>query len=293
MSDDKATKQETAMIEPIKLLAGSHADTAQTGQGCFMNVIAYLNGEAQITDQSECVCFVMRPLAIYANDLFNDEDRQKLLPFILRAIGSRTDDRAVITERLRHVVAFAEKQSQSAAESAKSAKSAEYAKSAAKYAEYAAKSAKYAAKSAAKYAAKYAAKSAPSAAEYAAKSAKYAKYAAEYAAKYAKYAAEYAAKYAKWYETTRDDLLAMFDACFPPLTVPQKLEAQEPLKLVAPIAYAAPPAEQDNLRDAVMLLSKIIAYPNSREKNIEAARGWLQQSGLTSPLRDADTGSAK
>ena len=113
-----------------------------------------------------------------------------------------------INQRLRHVVAFAEKQSQSAAESAKSAKSAEYAKSAAKYAEYAAKSAKYAAKSA-----------------------KYAKYAAEYAAKYAKYAAEYAAKYAKWYETTRDDLLAMFDACFPPLTVPQAVHLERAKRL--------------------------------------------------------------
>jgi len=172
MSDDKATKQEKTMIEPIKLLAGSHKDTASTGQGCFMNVIAYLNGEAQITDKSECVCFVMRPLAIYANDLFNDEDRQRLLPFILRAIGSRTDDKEVITERLRHVVAFAEKQSKSAA------------KSAAKSAEYAAMSA----------------------------------------------AAE-RAKAAKWYKTTRDDLLTMFDACFPQLTKPQAVHLERAKRL--------------------------------------------------------------
>jgi hypothetical protein len=215
MSDDKATKQEKTMIEPIKLLAGSHKDTASTGQGCFMNVIAYLNGEAQITDKSECVCFVMRPLAIYANDLFNDEDRQRLLPFILRAIGSRTDDKEVITERLRHVVAFAEKQSKYAAKSAE-------------YAEYAAKSAKHAAKYAAMYA-KHAAKSA-------AKSAEYAKYAAKYAAEYA---AEYAAmsaaaeraKAAKWYKTTRDDLLTMFDACFPQLTKPQAVHLERAKRL--------------------------------------------------------------
>lgn len=37
-------------IEPIKLLRGQHKDTATTGQGCFMNVIAYLNGDPQITD---------------------------------------------------------------------------------------------------------------------------------------------------------------------------------------------------------------------------------------------------
>jgi hypothetical protein len=209
MSNDKATKPESTMIEPIKLLAGSHADTAETGSGCFMNVIAYLNGEAQINDQSECVCYVMRPLAIYANDLFGDKDRQKLLPFILRALGSRTYDKAVITERLRHVVAFAEKQGQYAAEYAKYA-----AESAAEYAKYA-KYAKYAAESAAEYA------------KYTAKYAKYAKYAAKSAAaakstaKYAESAAAAAAKYAEWYNATRDDLLALFDACFPQPTEPQ------------------------------------------------------------------------
>jgi len=193
MSNDKATKPESTMIEPIKLLAGSHADTAETGSGCFMNVIAYLNGEAQITDQSECVCYVMRPLAIYANDLFGDKDRQKLLPFILRALGSRTYDKAVITERLRHVVAFAEKQGQYAAEYAE-------------YAEYA----KYAAESAAEYA------------KYTAKYAKYAKYSAKSAA---------AAKYAEWYNATRDDLLTMFDACFPQLTKPQAVHLERAKRL--------------------------------------------------------------
>jgi len=207
MSNDKATKPESTMIEPIKLLAGSHADTAETGSGCFMNVIAYLNGEAQINDQSECVCYVMRPLAIYANDLFGDKDRQKLLPFILRALGSRTYDKAVITERLRHVVAFAEKQGQYAAEYAE-------------YAEYA----KYAAESAAEYAkyAKYAAESAAEYAKYTAKYAKYAKYSAKSAA---------AAKYAEWYNATRDDLLTMFDACFPQLTKPQAVHLERAKRL--------------------------------------------------------------
>jgi len=204
MSNDKATKPESTMIEPIKLLAGSHADTAETGSGCFMNVIAYLNGEAQINDQSECVCYVMRPLAIYANDLFGDKDRQKLLPFILRALGSRTYDKAVITERLRHVVAFAEKQGQYAAEYAKYA-----AESAAEYAKYA-KYAKYAAESAAEYA------------KYTAKYAKYAKYSAKSAA---------AAKYAEWYNATRDDLLTMFDACFPQLTKPQAVHLERAKRL--------------------------------------------------------------
>ncbi|MCA3064015.1 MAG: hypothetical protein ING61_11135 [Rhodocyclaceae bacterium] len=221
------------MIEPIKLLAGSHKDTASTGQGCFMNVIAYLNGEAQITDKSECVCFVMRPLAIYANDLFNDEDRQRLLPFILRAIGSRTDDKEVITERLRHVVAFAEKQSKSAAKSAEYAEyAAEYAKSAAKSAESAEYAAEYA-KSAesAECAAEYAEYASKSAAEYAEYASKFAAKSAKSAAKSAEYAAEYAEYAAEWYKTTRDDLLTMFDACFPQLTKPQAVHLERAKRL--------------------------------------------------------------
>ena len=116
-------------IPQIKLLAGTHPDTASTGTGCFMNVIAYLNGEPTITDESECVCYVMRPLAIWANDWMTDAERPALLPFLLRAMGSRTDDRAEITRRLALVVEFANKQRDYAAKSAaKYAKYAEYAK---------------------------------------------------------------------------------------------------------------------------------------------------------------------
>ncbi len=87
-------------IQPIKLLAGSHPDTGTTGQGCFMNVVAYLNGEAQITDQSPCVCVSVRPLAIVLNDLGTNAQRQRLLPFVLRAIGSATEDRSVLDRRV-------------------------------------------------------------------------------------------------------------------------------------------------------------------------------------------------
>ena len=143
-------------IEPIKLLSGSHADTGTTGQGCFMNVIAYLNGEEQITDQSTCVCVTIRPIAIFLNDFGNDEQRQRLLPFVIRAMGSATDDRVEMNRRLAAVVKYAEFNARLAAESAESAaKSAKYAKYAAEsaesakyaeYAEYAAKSAEYAAR---------------------------------------------------------------------------------------------------------------------------------------------------
>ena len=128
-------------IPQIKLLAGPHGDTALTGTGCFMNVIAYLNGEPTITDQSECVCYVMRPLAIWANDWMNDAERPALLPFLLRAMGSRTDDMAEIKRRLALVVEFANKQGNFAAQYAQYA---QYAQDAAKHAaQYAAQYAKY------------------------------------------------------------------------------------------------------------------------------------------------------
>jgi hypothetical protein len=92
-----------SIIEPIRLLKGSHEDTAKTGQGCFMNVIAYLNGEPQITDQSPCVCVTVRPLAIMLNDKGTDEQRARLLPFVLRAMGSATKDKTVLDRRVARV----------------------------------------------------------------------------------------------------------------------------------------------------------------------------------------------
>lgn len=87
-------------IEPIKLLSGSHADTAQTGSGCFMNVIAYLNGEPVITDESPCVCRSIRRIAIWTNDFLRDGERQVMLKYVQRAMGSVTDDKEVMIARL-------------------------------------------------------------------------------------------------------------------------------------------------------------------------------------------------
>lgn len=125
-------------IEPIKLLSGSHPDTAKTGSGCFMNVIAYLNGEPQITDQSECVCATIRPIAIWLNDYMNDDERSMLIQFIHRAMGTATNDLDILVKRARRAVIFADEM----AESAKYAKSAaESAMSAAYYAAESAESA--------------------------------------------------------------------------------------------------------------------------------------------------------
>ena len=194
----------TEIIKPITLLKGSHEDTGQTGQGCFMNVVAYLNGEAQITDQSECVCVTVRPIAIWLNDYLQDNERVRMIPFIERAMGSATKDKDEINRRLALVVTFTQKMSdisvtcagyaaQSADQSAD--QSDWYAKSAARCAaEYAARcAAEYAryAKSAARYAAEYAAGYAARSADQSAdqSAAECARYAAEYATESARYAA--------------------------------------------------------------------------------------------------------
>jgi hypothetical protein len=200
---------DTLNIAPIILLRGNNEDTGTTGQGCVMNVIAYLNGEDQITDQSECVCYVIRPLFIWFNDFLKDQDRKVLIPYIFKAMGSATKDRVEIHRRLSLIVGFAKNKSKYAVESA--------AESAAESAESAADYAVKWAESAAEFAAESAVKWAESAAESAAKYA--AKYAAEYAAESAEYAAKSAAKstdmYAAYYEKTKSEFLLLLDEYFP------------------------------------------------------------------------------
>jgi hypothetical protein len=96
------------LFDPIKLLSGSHADTAKTGQGCFMNVIAYLDGESHITDRPACVCVVVRPIAIWINDYLTDSERHILVPYIERAMGSATSDQRELSRRARRAVTVAE-----------------------------------------------------------------------------------------------------------------------------------------------------------------------------------------
>ncbi len=121
----------TELIQPIRLLSGSHADTGHTGLGCFMNVIAYLNGEPQITDKSPCVCVTVKPIAIWLNDYMTDQERLSLIPYIERAMGSATTDQAELSRRALRAVKMAEEMSDLAAASAASAAWAERAERAA------------------------------------------------------------------------------------------------------------------------------------------------------------------
>ena len=100
-------KSITEIISPIKLLAGHREETQTTGHGCFMDVIAYLNGDAQITDESECVCPVIRSIAIYINDLLNDEQRHRLLPLVARAMGTSKAPIEIIVSRAKAAAKYA------------------------------------------------------------------------------------------------------------------------------------------------------------------------------------------
>jgi hypothetical protein len=104
----------TDIIQPISLLEGDHPEAIGFGQGCFMNVVSYLNGEDVITDDSPCVCPSIRKTVIILNDniVFQDDDsiealdRNRLLPFVERALGSRSEDPEVIAFRTVKVLEF-------------------------------------------------------------------------------------------------------------------------------------------------------------------------------------------
>jgi hypothetical protein len=81
-------------IQPIKLLAGCHQHTGQTGQGCFLNVCSYLQGDHVITDKPSSVHAGLRKPIMALNDFApSDEQRQRLVPFVHRAMltGGKED----------------------------------------------------------------------------------------------------------------------------------------------------------------------------------------------------------
>ena len=195
------------VFKPIKLLSGSHADIAKTGQGCFMNVIAYLNGEPQITDQSTCVCVVVRPIAIWINDYLIDSERYILLPYIERAMGSATRDKKELARRAGRAVKMAEEMRDIADADTTAAYAAEAANAAAKAAN-AAKASTYATK----------------ASTYAARAATYAAKASDYAADASPYAAD--AAYATARNSIIDSCLRFLDDCLPKIETVGKKTAE-------------------------------------------------------------------
>ena len=78
------------MTDSYFLSSGSH-NTPQEGR-CAMEWVAYLAGEPH-SDQPVCVSPVLRSFGISLNDQWDDEQRQKLRPYLARCIGTAGDGR--------------------------------------------------------------------------------------------------------------------------------------------------------------------------------------------------------
>lgn len=78
------------MSEPNEywLSGGSHSTPAD-GR-CAMEWVSYLAGEEH-TDTPRCVDHFLNALGQTLNDCFNDENRQRLRPYLARMIGTRDD----------------------------------------------------------------------------------------------------------------------------------------------------------------------------------------------------------
>ncbi len=73
--------------------SGSTIDTA-----CIMQMVSYITGD-KWTDSPECACPVLTRYAIYLNDKFNDDDRQKMKKFIVPLVGTRMNDETQIARK--------------------------------------------------------------------------------------------------------------------------------------------------------------------------------------------------
>jgi hypothetical protein len=75
-------------IDTIVLTEGSHA-SREDGM-CAMEAVAWLAGEAH-SDAPACVCPVIAAAMRAINDRLDDADRQQLVPYLQRVIGTRGD----------------------------------------------------------------------------------------------------------------------------------------------------------------------------------------------------------
>ena len=84
------------LAEIDHLASGSHQDHDAM---CVMEAVAYVAGEPW-SDHPECACPVITEFTTAWNDSLNDADRQRLVPYISRLVGTRSSV-AVETRRGR------------------------------------------------------------------------------------------------------------------------------------------------------------------------------------------------
>ncbi len=82
--------KETTEVNEYFLSRGKHK-TPDEGR-CAMEWVSYLAGESH-TDHPVCVSPVLQSFAIRLNDNWDDEQRQKLRPYLARCIGTAGDGR--------------------------------------------------------------------------------------------------------------------------------------------------------------------------------------------------------
>ena len=75
-------------LDTIHLDHGSH-ESFEAGH-CAMEVVAFLAGEGH-TDAPECASKVLRSFTINLNDRWDDQTRQRLVPFLPRMVGTAGD----------------------------------------------------------------------------------------------------------------------------------------------------------------------------------------------------------
>ena len=75
-------------LERLTLMKGSHA--AREAGMCSMELVAYIAGEPH-SDHPACACPVLTSYVIGLNDAWDDEQRQKLKPYLVALVGTRDD----------------------------------------------------------------------------------------------------------------------------------------------------------------------------------------------------------
>jgi len=77
-----------ALLPTLTIDEGSH-DSFESGH-CSMEIVSWLAGLG-FTDAPECSSPVLRSFTINLNDTWNDADRQRLVPFLPRMVGTAGD----------------------------------------------------------------------------------------------------------------------------------------------------------------------------------------------------------
>ena len=75
--------------DDLRLDSGSHPPPNGAFEACVMEAVAYVAGEPW-SDSPQCVCPVLASFGRSWNDWLPDDERQQLLPYIPRLIGTRS-----------------------------------------------------------------------------------------------------------------------------------------------------------------------------------------------------------